>query len=148
MIKRTRVYQEMKVKLINQLKMIFFKKNRLGAFYTINIMKRKRSIRKEGDKVTTANMLVTLFSGLFSLTEREQEVLTLIILDNGKTDKKALKAYIGKKLQISESNVAQQFTALIQKKALIKGPQYEINKYFQLPENVDEVVIDITLKIV
>lgn len=111
-------------------------------------MKRKRSIRKESDKKTIAKMLVTLFSGLFALTEREQEVLTLIILDDGRTDKKELKAYISKKLQISESNVSQQFTSLTQKKAIFKGPQYEINKYFQLPENVDEIVIDVTLKIV
>jgi len=110
-------------------------------------MIKKRTISNESDRRTACKTLVTLFSGLFKLTEREQEVLSILVEDDGNTDKKELKELISKRLGISVSNVSQQLTSLIQKKVISKGYQMEINKYFLFPADTKELEINIRLKI-
>jgi DNA-binding CsgD family transcriptional regulator len=111
-------------------------------------MKKKRTISIENNRKEIARALVTLFSGLFSLTEREQEVLAIMVEDDGKSDKKDLKDLIAKRLGISLSNVSQQLTSLTQKKVISKGNQMEVNRYFLLPAGTKELEVNVLLKIV
>ena len=109
---------------------------------------RKRTISYEGKRSEICSVIVTLFKGIFRLTERECNVLTMIIEDNGATDKKTLMERIEKKLKISRSNVAQQFTSLVQKKAITKSKdEAEPSKHFVIPADLESLDIIFSLKI-